>query len=166
MLPGRARNSIRVLIPDDRAASPRFHDVMLVDQTSESGPIVSMVDMCNLRRQWPKTLLSGMSRRQTELETMRRKCKAKFRNKQAGLCRECGKNIQHGMARHVSTYHLDLGQLWRCPVSWCTHWKGTPQDCIDHIHARHHVDSELREVAPERRGTRNYRRMCRACQLM
>ena len=52
-----------------------------------------MDDMCNLRRQWPKTLLSGMSRRQTELETMRRKCKAKFCNKQAGLCRECGKNI-------------------------------------------------------------------------
>ena len=30
-----------------------------------------------------------MSRRQTKLETMRRKCKAKFHNKQAGLCREC-----------------------------------------------------------------------------
>ena len=37
------------------------------------------------------------------------------------------------MFRHVATYHLELGQLWRCPVSWCTQWKGTPQDCIDHI---------------------------------
>ena len=27
VLLARARNSIRVLIPDDRAASPRFHDV-------------------------------------------------------------------------------------------------------------------------------------------
>ena len=47
----------------------------------------------------------------------------------------------HDMARHVSFdhYHLDLGQLWRCPVSWCLHWKGTPQDCIDHIHLQHHV---------------------------
>ena len=30
----------------------------------------------------------------------------------------------------VSTFHLDLGQLWHCPVSWCTVWKGTPQDCM------------------------------------
>ena len=111
VLLARARNSIRVLMPDDRAASPRFHDVTLVDQTSKSGPIVSMDEMCNLRPQWPKTLLSGMSRWQTELETMRRECKTKFGNKQAGLCRECGKYIQHNMARHVSTYHLDIWQL-------------------------------------------------------
>ena len=31
------------------------------------------------------------------------------------------------MARHASNYHLELAQLWRCPVSWCTIWKGTPQ---------------------------------------
>ena len=24
-------------------------------------------------------------------------------------------------------------QLWRCPVTWCTVWKGTSQDCIDHM---------------------------------
>ena len=40
VLPGRAQNSIRVLIPVDRAASLGFHDVMLDDQTSESGSIV------------------------------------------------------------------------------------------------------------------------------
>ena len=43
------------------------------------------------------------------------------------------------MTHHVSTHHLDLGQLWQCPVMWCSHWKGTPQDCIDHIRLRHHV---------------------------
>ena len=36
------------------------------------------------------------------------------------------------MYRHVATYHLYLGQLWRCPVSRCTVWKGMPQDCMDH----------------------------------
>ena len=30
-------------------------------------------------------------------------------------------------------FHLDLDQLWRCPVSWCTVWKGNPQDCMDHV---------------------------------
>ena len=37
------------------------------------------------------------------------------------------------MFRHVANYHLKHGQLWRCPVSWCTQWKGTPQNCIGHI---------------------------------
>ena len=32
----------------------------------------------------------------------------------------CNKWIQCDMYRHVATYHLDLAQLWRCQVSWCT----------------------------------------------
>ena len=43
------------------------------------------------------------------------------------------------MTRHTSNYHLDLAQLWRCLVSWCTQWKGTSQGCSDHIRERHHV---------------------------
>ena len=35
--------------------------------------------------------------------------------------------------------HLKLAQLWRCPVSWCTVWKGTPQDLMDHIRDGHNV---------------------------
>ena len=68
-----------------------------------------------------------------------RECKNRFRNSQAGRCTYCGRNIIHDKARHVSNYHLDLAQLWRCPVSWCTQWKGTSQDCIDHIRVKHHV---------------------------
>ena len=30
---------------------------------------------------------------------------------------------EYDMYRHVSTYHLDLAQLWRSPVSWCTVFK-------------------------------------------
>ena len=40
------------------------------------------------------------------------------------------------MYRHVARFHLDLAQLWRCLVSWCTVWKGTPHDCMDHIRGR------------------------------
>ena len=68
-----------------------------------------------------------MTRRQTDMESLRRECKSKFRNSQAERCTYCGQNIIHDMARHVSNYHLDLEQLWRCPVSWCSQWKGTPR---------------------------------------
>ena len=47
--------------------------------------------------------------------------------------------IKHDMARHVSNFYLNLNQLWRCPASWCTQWKGTPQDCVDHIRKKHFV---------------------------
>ena len=40
------------------------------------------------------------------------------------------------MYRHVAKFRLDLAQLWRRPVSWCTVWKGTPQDCMDHVRGR------------------------------
>ena len=41
------------------------------------------------------------------------------------------------MGRHVASFHL--AQLWRCPMSWCTIWRGTPQDCIDHMRSAHAV---------------------------
>ena len=34
---------------------------------------------------------------------------------------------------------MELAQLWRCPVMWCTVWKGTALDCIDHMRRTHHV---------------------------
>ena len=43
---------------------------------------------------------------------------------------------QSHQVRHVSAvtkFHLDLAQLWRCPVSWCTVWKGSPQECMEHV---------------------------------
>ena len=54
------------------------------------------------------------------------------------------------MYRHVSTFHLDLGQLWRCPVSWCTVWKGTPQDCMDHVPGAHDVPSDVKSASLDR----------------
>ena len=75
---------------------------------------------------------------------MWRDCKAWFRSHPTGGCPYCGRNIKHDMARHVSSFHLDFGQLWRCPVSWCTQWKGTPQDCIDHVHQKHNVGDSVK----------------------
>ena len=65
---------------------------------------------------------------------------------QIGCCPYCSTNIKHDMTRHVSSFHLaiDLGQLWRCPVSWCTQRKGTPQDCVDHIQKKHYVNDSVK----------------------
>ena len=54
------------------------------------------------------------------------------------------------MYRHVATYHLDLCQLWRCPVSWCTVWKDTPQDCMDHIWVAHDVPWDIKSACLEK----------------
>ena len=43
------------------------------------------------------------------------------------------------LGKHIAFYHLELAQLWRCPVMWCTVWKGTAQDCIDHMRRMHKV---------------------------
>ena len=133
VLPGRTQNSVRVPVPDARAKPQGFHDVTLQDMTNVPGPAVSTSEMCDLWRLWPQSLLSEVTRWQTDLELLRRECKRRFRSLQAGMCSYCGRHIVHSMTRHVSTYHLDLEQLWRCSVSWCSLWKGTPQDCIDHI---------------------------------
>ena len=52
-------------------------------------------------------------------------------------CRFCGKVIRVDMYRHVARLHLDLVQLWRCPIAWCTTWKGSPQDCLEHVRSGH-----------------------------
>ena len=121
-----------------------FHDIILADMADAAGPLVSLGDLGLLRRQWLVSVVSGMSQRQTELELMQHACKERFRGAQTGCCPYCGTNIKHDVARHVSSFHLDLGQLWRCPVSWCTQWKGTPQDSVDHIRKKHYVNDSIK----------------------
>ena len=90
VLPVWAQNSVRVLVPEARATPMGFHDVTLVDLTGVSGLPVSMGEMGDLRRQWPTSLLTGMTRRQTDLELMRRECKRRFRNSPSGSFSYCG----------------------------------------------------------------------------
>ena len=33
--------------------------------------------------------------------------------------------------------HLELGQLWRCPVTWCAVWKGSGRACLEHMEEKH-----------------------------
>ena len=62
----------------------------------------------------------------------------------------CGTWIKCDMYRHVAKFHLDLAQLWRCPVSWCTVWKGTQQDCMDHVRGAHDVSWDVKSASIEK----------------
>ena len=70
-----------------------------------------------------------------ELETVL--AKKEYSQTRPMPCRFCGKVIRVDMYRHVARFHLDLVQLWRCPIAWCTMWKGSPQDCLEHVRSGH-----------------------------
>ena len=53
------------------------------------------------------------------------------------------------MYRHVAHCHFELAQLWRCPVSWCTVWKGAPQDLMDRVRGSHKVSEEVQHIKLE-----------------
>ena len=72
-----------------------------------------------------------------------------YRKKQPAPCEFCGTLIRCDMYRHVARCHLDLTQLCRCPVSWCTVWKGAPQDLMDHVRGAHRVPEEIQHIKLE-----------------
>ena len=73
----------------------------------------------------------------------------KYRQSRPSPCTFCGTLIRCDMYRHVARCHLELAQLWRYPVPWCTVWKGAPQDLMDHIRGAHNVPGEIRKVSLE-----------------
>ena len=113
--------------------------MLLHDMEEEDLPFVATSELSYLRRVWPKTLFMFMSRYQHDLERMRKECKERFGCTQSGNCTHCGRYIQRDLDKHIALYHLELAQLWRCPVLWCTVRKGTAQDCIDHMRRTHDV---------------------------
>ena len=100
---------------------------------------MSLSELDYLRRTWPRAVFAFMTRYQQDLELKRKECKERFGCTQSGNCTHCGKYIQIDLGKHIAFYHLELAQLWRCPVMWCTVWKGTAQDCIDHMCRTHRL---------------------------
>ena len=72
-------------------------------------------------------------------DQMRKECWERYGSTQSGKCTTCGKHIQMNLGKHVALYHMELAQLSRCPVSWCTVWKGTAQNCVDHMRRAHDI---------------------------
>ena len=81
---------------------------------------------------------------------MQQAAKLKYRKKQPAQCDFCSRTIRCDMYRHVACCHLDLAQLWRCPVAWCTVWKGALQDLTDHVRYAHRVPEEVQNVKLEK----------------
>ena len=85
-----------------------------------------------------------MFRYQHDLERMRKECKERFGCTQSGNCTNCGKHIQQNLRKHIALFHMELAQLWRCPVTWCTVWKGTAQDCVDQLRRTHDISHSVK----------------------
>ena len=149
VLQGRDVRSVRVLVLDPRGVDQNFHDVTIVDMGDVPESSISIPELSTLSQQWSPAVISHMGWRQQELEGMRVVAKQRFRQSRPSSCVYCGIWIKCDMYRHVARFHLDLAQLWRCPVSWCSVWKGTPQDCMDHIRGTHDVPWEIKSASLE-----------------
>ena len=146
------RRCVRVVTPDDRV-NIGFHEVLLHDLEDEDLSFVTLSELGCLRLDWPKTLFTFMSRYQFDLDQMRKDCRERFGSTQSS-CTHCGKHIQQNLGKHIALYHMELAQLWRCPVTWCTMWMGMAQDCVGSYMRRLHVFLEELDATSLRRRHR------------
>ena len=134
----RDSRSVWFVVPDGRVVGDRgYHDITVVDMEEEREPMVVMNDMMRLRELWPVEVFDHMKWYQQDLELMRKSAKKEYSQTRPMPCRFCGKVIRVDMYHHVARLHLDLVQLWRCTIAWCTTWKGSPQDCLEHVRSGH-----------------------------
>ena len=139
------RECVRVLIPYANVVDSGFHDVTLLDMADASGLLYPRgtcvsCDGTGLFRYCPVLYVPEANKTGTVASCV-----------QTALlwCTDWVFPVlwhkhKTWYARHVSSFHLGLAQLWRCPVSWCTQWKGTPHDCIDHIRKKHSVPDSVK----------------------
>ena len=120
ILQGRDARSVWVLFLDCRDLEQNFHDVTVVDMGDLPESEVSIPELSELARRWPPAVITHMRWRQPELEELKQAARVHYRKKQPAACEFCGTMIRCDMYRHVACCHLELVQLWRCPVSWCT----------------------------------------------
>ena len=82
-----------------------------------------------------------MTERGTEMERLRRQAyqhpEWAYRHAQPGYCPMCKTLTDSSLESHMMCAHLELGQLWRCPVDWCAVWKGSVKECREHFNDKH-----------------------------
>ena len=144
MLPGSSPCELRLLLPDSMIGKEGFHDVVVENLTASStwrSRHVSPSDVIALRRRWPKAVFQVMKERGTEMEHLRRQAYQRpewaYRHAQPGFCPMCKTLTESLLESHMMCCHLDLGQLWRCPVKWCAVWKGSVKECWEHFNDKH-----------------------------
>ena len=144
MLPGSGPCDLRLLIPDAGLGKEGFHDVVIENLLGTSvwrSKHVTPADVIGLRQRWPRAVFHVMRERSVEMEDLRRKAytsgQPAYRYTGRGYCPVCETKSDHALDSHMMCHHLDLGQLWRCPVEWCAVWKGSVRECRDHFNEKH-----------------------------
>ena len=144
MLPGSSPCELRLLIPDSAAGEQGFHDVIMENLTASSTwrlRHVSNSDVSALRRRWPRSVFQTMRERGREMEVLRRQPSQRpewaYRLTKPGPCYICKTVVDGSLQVHMTEFHLELGQLWRCPVEWCAVWKGTVRECRENFDEKH-----------------------------
>ena len=142
MLPGSSPYELSLMIPDDKLGNDGFHDVMIENLSGTPAwrsSYVSLAEVTSLRRQWPKAVFKTLRRRAPDIERLRRDAPNRsdkvFRYR--GYCGVCDIRIHSPLDAHMVACHLELGQLWRCPVTWCAVWKGSGHACLEHLGEKH-----------------------------
>ena len=178
ILRGRDPRSIFVLIPDGQGPDQSVHDVtiMIVDMGKLPEPHVPILQLAELIHRWPPAVINHMTWRQREIEQMRSVAKTELKDNSMKPCTSCEASIKINMYRHVARCHLQLAQLWRCSVPWCTIWKGTSQDLMTHLVLGHKVPGKpveliyrsfsLRGLSHENSMQNLYRLNVRAFRMM
>ena len=145
MLPGSNPCELRLMLTDSMLGTNGFHDVHIIDNLAaspswRSGHIVP-ADVTALGRRWPKAVFKTMSGRAPEVERLRRGARNRsdqaFRLNAPGFCPVCDVWIDSALDVHMLQFHLELAQLWRCPVEWCAVWKGSVRACLEHLTEKH-----------------------------
>ena len=144
MLPGSSPCELRLLLPDSKIGTDGIHDVV-IDNLSASptwrSSHVSPSDVTSLRRRWPKAVFRTMQKRAKEVERLHRfahqHLEWAFRHNAPGFCPVCRVDIDSALDIHMMGSHLELGQLWCCPVEWCAVWKGSVSNCLGHFNEKH-----------------------------
>ena len=135
---------IRVVIPDDHLGTDGFDEILLHDMEEEDPPFVALSDLSGcLHLDWPRAIFSFMGRSGGS-RTFAPRVPGAFRIYPIWTVYILWQVHSAKTGRHVACYHLDLAQLWWCPVTWCTVWRGTPQDCIDHMRKAHNVPATVK----------------------
>ena len=100
---------------------------------------VSPADMTALRRRWPRAVFRTMDRHGQDMERLRRDARHRpdraLRHNPPGFCPVCEVWIESAL--DVLNFHLELAQLWCCPVEWCAVWKGSVRACLEYLSEKH-----------------------------
>ena len=141
MLPGSFPCELRLILPDSKIDG--FHDVIIENWAASPtwrSRHISSGDVTALRRRWPKAVFKTMQKQSKEVERRRfarRRPEWAFRQTEPGFCSICQEYVASALNVHMINFHLELGQLWRCLVEWCTVWKGSMSDCLGHLQDKH-----------------------------